>query len=50
MTGYYGIAAHYLESVTIVLPNSTIATVNDQNDPQLMWALRGGGHNLGVVT
>jgi hypothetical protein len=34
----------------MVLPNATIALVSDQNDPELMWALRGGGHSLGVVT
>ena len=49
-TNYYGIATHYLESVEMVTPNGSFVRVNDQNDPDLMWALRGGGHNLGVVT
>ena len=50
MTSYYGITAHYLESAKIVLPSGEFKEVSDQNDPEIMWALRGGGHNLGIVT
>lgn len=50
MTNYYGINAHYLESVKIVLPEGEFKHVSDNNNPDLMWALRGGGQNLGVVT
>ena len=50
MSNYYGITAHYLESVKMVTPDGQYVEVSDSSDAQLMWALRGGGHNLGVVT
>lgn len=34
----------------LVLPNSTIVSVNEQVNPDLYFALRGGGNNFGIVT
>lgn len=34
----------------LVLPNSTIVDVNEQVNPDLYFALRGGGNNFGIVT
>lgn len=34
----------------IVLPNATIATVSENQHPDLYYALRGGGNNFGIVT
>jgi hypothetical protein len=33
-----------------VLPDASIKTVTQKSDPDLFWALRGGGNNFGVVT
>lgn len=32
------------------MPDGEFKSVSDDSDPELIWALRGGGHNLGVVT
>ncbi|KAI3401942.1 hypothetical protein diail_6502 [Diaporthe ilicicola] len=34
----------------LVLPNSTIVNVNEQVNPDLYYALRGGGNNFGIIT
>ena len=34
----------------MVTPDGEVSNVSDETDADLMWALRGGGHNLGVVT
>ena len=34
----------------IVLSNGTIANANAQTNPDLYWALKGGGPNFGIVT
>lgn len=33
-----------------MLPNSSIVNVNEQVNPDLYFALRGGGNNFGIVT
>jgi FAD/FMN-containing dehydrogenase len=43
ITSYYGISTHYLKEVEMILPNNSLVTVNDENDPSLMKVLRGGG-------
>ncbi len=47
----YGMAVDNLISVTLILPNLTIARVSaESSDPELWWALRGGGGgNFGVA-
>jgi hypothetical protein len=34
----------------VVLPNSTIVNANSAENPDLFWALKGGGANFGIVT
>lgn len=34
----------------LVLPNATIVNVTESTDPDLYFALRGGGNNFGIVT
>lgn len=36
--------------IKLVLPNSTIVYVNEQLNPDLYFALRGGGNNFGIIT
>jgi FAD/FMN-containing dehydrogenase len=50
ITNFYGISAHYLKGVDLFFPNGTSTYVSDDTDKDLMWALRGAGHNLGIAT
>jgi FAD/FMN-containing dehydrogenase len=45
----YGLAADNLLSVQLVTANSEILHVSEQSEPDLFWALRGGGGNFGVA-
>lgn len=46
----YGWTCDQILEFEIVLPNATISHVNEESDPELYWALRGGGNNFGIVT
>lgn len=51
LTRAHGLGADRLESVTLVTPDGVIRTVSATEQPDLFWALRGGGGgNLGIVT
>lgn len=34
----------------VVLSNGTAITVSNNKNPDLFWAMRGAGHNFGIVT
>ncbi|KAK0650041.1 hypothetical protein B0T16DRAFT_457396 [Cercophora newfieldiana] len=36
--------------MTVVLADGTVATIDAQSEPDLWWAMRGAGHNFGIVT
>jgi hypothetical protein len=46
----YGFAANAVESVQIVDAHGDQRTVTSVADPDLFWALRGGGGDFGIVT
>jgi FAD/FMN-containing dehydrogenase len=46
----YGLAIDNLLSVDLVTADGTSRNVGAESDPELFWALRGGGGNFGVVT
>ncbi len=46
----HGYAAHGLRAVEVVDAEGTLRWVTDASDPDLMWALRGGGGDLAIVT
>jgi FAD/FMN-containing dehydrogenase len=47
----YGTAAGWLLQAEVVTADGMLRTVNSQSDPDLLWALKGGGGgNWGVVT
>lgn len=50
LQGRYGLAADQLISARLVLANGTAITVTEENNPDLFWAIRGAGHNFGIVT
>jgi len=46
----YGLAVDNLLAADIVTADGQVRTVSAEQDPDLFWAIRGGGGNFGVVT
>jgi FAD binding domain len=46
----HGLTCDALESVSVVLPSGQAVTASADSEPDLFWALRGGGANIGVAT
>ena len=47
----FGLTADNLRAVTIVTADAKLRTVDARTDPELLWALKGGGGgNFGIVT
>ncbi|KAF6784750.1 FAD-dependent oxygenase [Colletotrichum sojae] len=48
LQGHHGLVADQFLSMNIVLADGTIQTINETSD--LWWAVKGAGHNFGIVT
>lgn len=46
----FGLGVDHLRSVELVTVDGAVLTVNESEHPDLFWAIRGGGPNMGVVT
>lgn len=50
LTRQYGAGAGSIRSVELVTADGDLLQVYDQSHPDLLWGLRGGGGNFGIVT
>ena len=46
----HGFQANSVTAIELVTADGTLVRTDRENDPELFWALRGGGGNFGIVT
>jgi hypothetical protein len=50
LEGLYGLISDNLINLNVVLADGTAVRVNETSHPDLLWAMKGAGHNFGIVT
>lgn len=50
LMGKYSLALDNLRAVDLVTADGTVLRASKDEEPDLFWAVRGGGANFGVVT
>jgi FAD/FMN-containing dehydrogenase len=50
LTSRYGLASDNLLAAEVVLADGCLVHCDDDNNPDLFWAIRGGGGNFGAIT
>lgn len=48
LQGHYGLIADQFVSLNVVLANGSLVSIDESSD--LWWAMKGAGHNFGIVT
>jgi hypothetical protein len=46
----YGLSCNNVRSIDVVTANGSLVRASEDHEPELFWALRGGGGSFGIVT